>query len=420
MHAQSDRKRKASKNPLEKHTRKPLIRPSSSRSLLFESLETRDLLTTFTMASPTSGGALPSGVTEVGGVVLDLVGANGARITSQLAASSLFTGFFNSGSPVSYRGNPGTIGVESGFNSTVINALGGGISEIAVRLTIDDGDTQSGNFDYNNNEFRLNGITFGSPAGGANFSSVATQRTSSDGLTLISSGSGFGDNTLDTGWFYTTNATFLANLYNSIVNANEIRIQLYDTDPYDNYFNFSAGVDGGLINVGQPPNVSPIINSVANSGPVNEGSPVTVTVNATDPDNSAGGLTYEFDFDNNGTYEVTNTTGVASHTYADDNPTGTPFDNLTVNVRVSDTRGGVDTDSTTVRVNNVPPANLSLALSDTVISENGSTELSESFNDPGTLDAHTVRIDWGDGSAIQTVNARISCSPAIAGATCRH
>src|SRR4051812_14081315 len=66
-----------------------------------EQLEGRVVLSTFTTTSPTGGGqALPSGVTEVGGIVLDLVGTNGVRVVSQLPASSLYVGFSNDGTPV--------------------------------------------------------------------------------------------------------------------------------------------------------------------------------------------------------------------------------------------------------------------------------------------------------------------------------
>src|SRR5439155_27296522 len=50
-------------------------------------------------------------------------------------------------------------------------------------------------------------------------------------------------------------------------------------------------------------------------------------------------------------------------------------------------------------VNNVAPSNVHLALSAATIGENGSTTLSGSFADPGTLDTHTVVINWGDGSS---------------------
>src|SRR5262245_24529980 len=82
-----------------------------------ELLEDRITPTAFTMTSPTSKGELPSDVTAVGGIVLDLVGVNGRRVVSQLPASSLFKGDFNSGVPVAFRGNPGTIGIQSGFTA---------------------------------------------------------------------------------------------------------------------------------------------------------------------------------------------------------------------------------------------------------------------------------------------------------------
>ena len=291
-------------------------------------------LSTLTRTSPTSGGLVPAGVTEVGGLVLDMVGINGARVISQLSASSLYEGYFSS--------NPGTIGTQGGFSATVVNALGGGLQEVAVRLTVLDGDTSSGNFDFNQNTLQLNGVAMG------NFSSVPTQRTSSDGLTVISNGTGFGNGTLDTGWFHSTNATFLNNFYNSL-SSGSVSFQLSDTDPGDNYFDFSAGVDGGLVDVGQPPNVAPIISAVSNSGPVDEGDSATITVTASDPDATTGGLTYEFDLDNNGSYEVSNTTGtISTAVFPDDG-------NFTINVRVSDSRGGTDLDTTTVVVNNVAP-----------------------------------------------------------------
>ena len=53
---------------------------------------TAALATPATEISPT-GGALPAGVTRVGGIVVDLRGTNGTRVVSQLAASTLYRGF---------------------------------------------------------------------------------------------------------------------------------------------------------------------------------------------------------------------------------------------------------------------------------------------------------------------------------------
>ena len=82
----------------------------------------------FTSTTPTGFDATSVGASTVGGIVVEAVGTNGARVISQLAASSLYVGFYDSGTPVGYRGNPGTIGVQTGFSSSVLSALGGGSS----------------------------------------------------------------------------------------------------------------------------------------------------------------------------------------------------------------------------------------------------------------------------------------------------
>ncbi|MBX3434714.1 MAG: PKD domain-containing protein [Pirellulales bacterium] len=91
-----------------------------------------------------------------------------------------------------------------------------------------------------------------------------------------------------------------------------------------------------------------------------------------------------------------------THQYLDDNPTGTPFDLNTVTVRVLDDDGGVGVATGVIRVNNVPPSNLVI---DPIaaIDENGTATLNLSFVDPGSLDTHTVEIDWGDGSPLQVI-----------------
>lgn len=201
--------------------------------------------TLITSTSLTSAGATPNSVSTVGGVVFDVIGLNGTRVISQLSANSLFEGFFT--------GTPGTIGVQSGWDSSVWGALGGGIAEAAVRLTVYDGDTGAGEFDFNDDTLLVNSINFG------NFSNVATQRTSADGTSLLGSATGFLNEELNTGWFYNNNATALIDLYDAIVSTSAVSFQLADTDPTDNYFDFKQGVDSGLINVGSGPQVTPSI-----------------------------------------------------------------------------------------------------------------------------------------------------------------
>ena len=199
--------------------------------------------TPFTTTSLTNGGqALPGGVTEIGGIVLDMVGTNNVRVVSQLSASSLFSGFSGA--------NPFAIGTQTGFTAGVLAALGGGLQELAIRITLYDGDTAAGNFDDGENVLLVNNVAIG------NFSAVQTQTTSADGLTASGAlHNGFGDNVLDTGFFYTNDATSLANVYSSLVSTEQAIYQLNDVDPSDNFFDFTQGLDGSLVDVGAGPEV---------------------------------------------------------------------------------------------------------------------------------------------------------------------
>jgi hypothetical protein len=200
--------------------------------------------TLITTTSLTSAGATSAAVTEIGGIVVDLIGTNGTRVLSQLAASSLYIGYFNT--------NPGPIGSQSGFDSSVYSALGGGIAEASIRLTVWDGDTASGNFDFQANDLYINGLNFG------DFSSVLTDNT--DGTGLVSSGTnlGFANNLLATGWFSSTDSALLSGLYSSIVSTEELVFGLNDRRSVgDNFFDFTQGLNGSLINVGTGPVVTP-------------------------------------------------------------------------------------------------------------------------------------------------------------------
>ena len=90
-------------------------------------------------------------------------------------------------------------------------------------------------------------------------------------------------------------------------------------------------------------------------------------------------------------------TFTATHQYLDDNPTATSSDVYTVKVTVRDDDGGQATASQTVTVSNVAPSNVQINPI-AAINENGVASLTLTFDDPGTLDAHTVEVDWGDGT----------------------
>ncbi len=85
-----------------------------------------------------------------------------------------------------------------------------------------------------------------------------------------------------------------------------------------------------------------------------------------------------------------------THQYLDDDPTGTPFDDMPVMVSVIGDDGTV-TDQTTIRVNNVDPSKVEVGLTGP-IDENGITNLTVTFEDPGTRDSHTIEVNWGDNN----------------------
>lgn len=208
--------------------------------------------TPFTLSSPT-GYQLPEGVSLAGGIVVDLIGLNGARVITQLPASSLYVGFFDyaeGNTPSSYEGNPGTIGIQSGFSADLLNQLGGGIAQIAVRFTLYDGDSAPGNFDDDgDNTLLLNGVAIGT------WDQVGTLTTDELGNPISSQHVGFENGEVDTGWFYSNDPAALTALYSALQGSNQLVVQLQDVDPYDNYFDFTRGLDSSLIDIGTGPTI---------------------------------------------------------------------------------------------------------------------------------------------------------------------
>lgn len=199
-----------------------------------------------TTTSPTQSGALPNNISAVGGIVLDLIGTNDARVVSQLSAASLFQGWTGLGTPNT------NIGTQTGFTASILNALGGGLKEVGIRFTLYDGDTARSNFDFNDNFLLVNGINFG------NWSSVNAVNTDSQGNAGLygTSGGGFRNNILDTGWFYSNNAQLLGNFYNTL-SSGQVLYQLNDKDPGDQYLDFKQGIAASQLNVSQAPVVAP-------------------------------------------------------------------------------------------------------------------------------------------------------------------
>jgi hypothetical protein len=195
------------------------------------------------LTSPTSGGVLPSGVSVVGGIVADFIGLNGARLVSQLSASSLFVG--------SSAGNPLTIGTQTGFTSPLLAALGGGFAQAAFRITLYDGDTATGNFDYLQNSLLVNGMLI------QDFSAVTTTSHNSLGTPTGLTTGGFPDGILSTGFFFTSDPVALASIHAQALGTGNLIFGLLDVDPGENYFDFKQGIDSSFVNAGAPPSVAP-------------------------------------------------------------------------------------------------------------------------------------------------------------------
>jgi hypothetical protein len=95
-------------------------------------------------------------------------------------------------------------------------------------------------------------------------------------------------------------------------------------------------------------NTAPVIAGVA-GGPIDEGAPAIITVTASDPDGDDS-ITYEFDCDGDGTFEVAPQAGNTTSCSFGDNGA------RTVPVRATDALGAAVTSSAVVTVNNVAPS----------------------------------------------------------------
>lgn len=119
-----------------------------------------------------------------------------------------------------------------------------------------------------------------------------------------------------------------------------------------------------------------------------EGSPTTLDGSgSSDPDGTI--IAYEWDLDGDGLYDDA-TGAIPSYTWIDDY-------NGNIGLKVTDDDGAIDTDTTTVTINNVAP--IVDAGDDQVVNEGDTVTLDPAdFPDSGSLDNHTAIIDWGDGT----------------------
>jgi hypothetical protein len=154
-------------------------------------------------------------------------------------------------------------------------------------------------------------------------------------------------------------------------------------------------------------NFGPAVSSLSITSPISENDPATLNGTLSDPDAQDAHTVVISWGPGEGTTTLSLAAGVSSfsesHQYLDDNPSGTTSDVYPVGVTVTDNHGASVTGGTSVTVENVAPTITSLTPA-TAINENDTYTLNGAFIDPGTLDTHTVLIDWGPGEGTTTLN----------------
>jgi hypothetical protein len=161
-------------------------------------------------------------------------------------------------------------------------------------------------------------------------------------------------------------------------------------------------------------NKAPELAAIGNKS-VNEGSLLSFTATATDPDLPANTLTFSLQGAPAGA-SINASTGVFTWTPDDDDPTGTPSDANTFKVVVTDngTPQLSDEETITVTVNNIAP--VVDAGADQSGTEGQTINLSGSFNDPGA-DSHTWTWEYVEGfnagATCNITNPTTSLTPTI-------
>ncbi|XAM00677.1 PKD domain-containing protein [Phycisphaeraceae bacterium D3-23] len=155
-------------------------------------------------------------------------------------------------------------------------------------------------------------------------------------------------------------------------------------------------------------NVDPTLGAVAiDQAVIDEGGSVTVSGTFADA-GTADTHTVSVDWGDGTTSNATVDQGAgtysATHTYVDDDPTGTPSDVSAIAVTVTDDDAGSAAGASSVTVNNVGPSLSGVSLSSSSVDEGGGVTLTGSILDAGVNDTHTVEVDWGDGT---TSNATV-------------
>src|SRR5439155_10438686 len=123
------------------------------------------------------------------------------------------------------------------------------------------------------------------------------------------------------------------------------------------------------------------------------------------PGDLAAGFTYSYDFDNNGTFVITNSTSSSvaiPAQYLKDGP-GT----ATIHARITDRDGGFRDYTTAVSQTNVPPS--IVAIPDKTVGMDSTMLINTGLvTDPGAAGTFTATVDYGEGGGEQPLTININ------------
>ena len=262
------------------------------------------------------------------------------------------------------NGVSGLVGVVTEANSLVGSTADDRVGDDGMwygPIALSNGNYVVGSYSWDNGAVADAGaVTFGSGLSGV--SGPITSANSAIGVAATTSYINF--------WMDDLNNTFYATFHRNGF-ANEVRVGSQIDGFHVTYYALETG----------------------NDGPVEEGNPVAVTAAPVD---MPGPLTYWFDFDNDGSYEVFNNTGSATHVYADDGTYEVP-------IRVVKDPSNVAIGSTIVTVSNAAPV-VEAGPDQTSLTAGDNAVINATVADPGSADVHTATVDWNDGGAPETVS----------------
>jgi hypothetical protein len=135
--------------------------------------------------------------------------------------------------------------------------------------------------------------------------------------------------------------------------------------------------------------VDPSIVDLNTSGPLEEGSLITLIVTWEDPCATSVDALITWGDGAQETLIADSKVFQSTHIYSDNG-------NYTINVSIADADGGQDSKNLDVTVVNMPP--IVDAGPDWTINPGDTLDIQATFTDPGINDTHTAQFDWGDGT----------------------